>query len=311
MQGLPTVNDDQDTARGLFALAAAAAMFSWGFVIVKSLGLAPPAIAFARLAIASVFLLGIFFGLKVPRPASWRPILAAGFFFGLHQLLYIAATLETSIAIVTLIGAMQPLIVAIISRRVVGERPPKSMKWLALLAASGVGVVVWANYDSASRSTFGDLLAVVNVFAFTGFFMANKKARAQGASTLAVTAGGTFVAMFVVAPALLFVDEPLPGQTWQWLLIALLALGPGNGHLLVNWAHQRVTAALAALTLVAVPLLAPIWAHLVLGEPYGLRHMLGMGLVVLAVELGRRAELARIAEYRAAAAEVSAAAIDE
>lgn len=295
---------DKDTAQGLFALTAAAAMFSWGFVIVKSLGLAPPVIAFVRLAIASVFLVAVLWGVRAPRPPSWRPVLAAGFFFGLHQLLYIAATLETSIAIVTLIGAMQPLIVAIVSRRVVGERPPKAMKWLALLAASGVLVVVWANFDDASRSGFGDLLAVVNVFAFTGFFLANKKARSQGTGTLTVTAGGTVVAMFVVAPALFFVEEPLPQQSWQWLLIALLALGPGNGHLLVNWAHRRVTAALASLTLVAVPLLAPIWAHLVLGEPYGWRHMVGMALVVAAVELGRRAELARIAEYRAAAAEL-------
>lgn len=74
-------------------------------------------------------------------------------------------------------------------------------------------------------------------------------------------------------------------------MIAGLALLPGNAHLLVNWALRRVSAALASLTLLTVPLLASIWAHVVFGEPYGLRHVIGMLLVAAAVEAGRRAEL--------------------
>jgi drug/metabolite transporter (DMT)-like permease len=60
--------------------------------------------------------------------------------------------------------------------------------------------------------------------------------------------------------------------------------------LLLNWAHRRVSAALAALLLSAVPLLASLWAHLSFGEPYGMRHLVGMLIVAPAIEGGRRAE---------------------
>jgi drug/metabolite transporter (DMT)-like permease len=83
---------------------------------------------------------------------------------------------------------------------------------------------------------------------------------------------------------------PLPATASDWWLVGLLALIPGNGHLLLNWAHPRVSAALSSLMLAAIPLLSSIWARLVYGEPYGPRHVVGMLLVVVAIELGRRAE---------------------
>ena len=94
---------------------------------------------------------------------------------------------------------------------------------------------------------------------------------------------------------LFFVDSAMPAASWQWALIALLALGPGNGHLLMNWAHRVVSASLLTIVLSLVPLLASIWAHLVFGEPYGWLHVAGMLLVVMAIEGGRRAEVAQAA----------------
>jgi len=279
---------------GLGALMLASVVFSWGFVIVKHLELPPATLAFYRLGIGGLVLVVAARLLGASRPARLRTVLAAGLFFGLHQLLYISATQQTSIAIVTLIGALQPLVVALVSHRVVGERPPPSLPFFALLAAAGVGLVVWANRSDPSRSLLGDILALVNVAAFTAYFLMSKRARAEGTQTLTLTAASVCVAMLVVAPALWFMDEIVPSRGAQWALLALLALGPGNGHLLVNWAHSRVSAALASLVLTAVPLLASIWAHLVFGEPYGWPHLVGILLVGAAVEGGRRAELRRL-----------------
>ena len=73
-------------------------------------------------------------------------------------------------------------------------------------------------------------------------------------------------------------------------MLAVLALLPGNGHLLVNWALPRVSAALGSLILTAVPLLASLWAHLIFHEPYGPLHLIGMTMVAAAIEGGRRSE---------------------
>lgn len=281
------------SATGVGAVVLAAGAFSWGFVFVKAAGLPAPTIAIWRLLIGGVTLLAVAVALRVPWPASPRPVLAAGVCFGVHQLLYIAATQKTSIAIVTLIGAMQPLLVSLVSRRLVGERVPAQLQLWALVAVLGVATVVWASLDDPSRSLLGDLIAVVNLLVFTTFFLVAKRARTEGVHTVALTTGMLLVALIVIAPALLLVTPRAPESGRQWLLVAGLALLPGNGHLLVNWAHRRVSAALASLVLAAVPLLASVWAHLVFGEPYGARHLLGMLLVAAAVEGGRRAEVAR------------------
>jgi len=106
-------------------------------------------------------------------------------------------------------------------------------------------------------------------------------------------------ALVVVAPAVVVLDTEMPSTGMHWGLLALLALGPGNGHLLLNWAHRRVSAALSALVLTFVPLLSSLWGYLVLDEPFGLPHVAGFVMVAIAVEGGRRAEMAR---YRRPAA---------
>lgn len=274
------------------AIAVAATIFSWGFVIVKYVALPAPVIATWRLLIGATFLTAVAKVIKAPWPTNYPAVIAAGLAFGVHQLLYINAAQRTSIAIVAIIGAMKPLVVTLVARRVVGEKVPAAFRLWALVALGGVALVVFANYRDDSRTLFGDLLALANLFAVTAYLLFSKRARMEGAHTLTFTACMIGIAMLVVAPGLLFVDAIFPTEGWQWALIALLALGPGNGHLLLNWAHRRVSAALLTLVLSLVPLLASIWAHLVFGEPYGWLHVAGMALVILAIEGGRRAELA-------------------
>lgn len=283
-------NERPGAAAGVGAVVLAATAFSWGFVIVKYLGLPPATIGFYRLLIGAGVLGAIGFAWRLPAPVRLGPVLGAGVCFGLHQLVFIGAVQATSVAIVTLVGALQPLVVAAIGHRAVGERAPVALKGWAVAAVAGVALVVWANLEDPSRSLAGDVLSVVNLGLFTGFFLFSKRARQQGTHTVMLTASMVASAAVVVAPALGLVETAVPPLPWHWALIALLALGPGNGHLLVNWAHRRISAALASLVLTAVPLLASIWAHLVFGEPYGLPHIAGTLLVAVAVEGSRRAE---------------------
>jgi len=164
-----------------------------------------------------------------------------------------------------------------------------------VLSVVGVAIVIHANLGDTSQSLSGDLLAVCNLVVFTTYFLAAKRARMDGVRTLTFTASVLAIAWLVVCPALLLTGLQQP-STGQWALLALLALGSGNGHLFVNWAHTHVSAALSSMILATLPLLATIWAHLVLGEPYTPRHLLGDLIVVAAIEGGRRAELRRVRE---------------
>lgn len=282
--------ESSDRGAGLAAVFLGTVAFSWGYIIVKALGLPAGLLASGRLVIGAVVLSIVAVALRSQWPRQWGAVVLGGIAFGVHQLLFIAATQRTTIAVVTLLGAIQPLLVAVVSRRTLGERVPPALLACSGLAVAGVVVVVIANLDAPGRSLAGDLLAVVNLFTYTAYFLATKRSRGAGASTLTLTAALFWVALLVVAP-LGIVAAPGTSVTWGHVtLLAVLALGSGNGHLLVNWAHPRVSAALASLILAAVPLLSSVWAHLVFGEPYGWRHVLGMLLVVAAIEGGRRVE---------------------
>lgn len=273
------------------AVALAAVVFSWGFIIVKALPLASSAVAFYRLTIAATTLSLVAIVARVPWPSNFRPVVGAGVFFGLHQLLYIAATQATSVAIVTLIGATQPLLVALLVARVTTERVGRGTVFFAALSVLGVASVVVANFHDASRTAFGDLLAVLNILAFTGFFLLSKRARVQGAHTLTLTASVLWIAWLVVLPVFVLDGATWPSEGLSVALLVLLALGPGNGHLLLNWAHRHTSAAVASLVLTAVPILASLWAHLLFEEPLGLAHLFGAACVAASVEGARRSQV--------------------
>ncbi len=278
---------------GVGAVVLAAIVFSSGFVLVKGLPLPAATIAFWRLVIGAGALLVAALVLRVGPPVRWGAMIGAGLAFGVHQLLYILATQQTSIAIVTLVGGAQPLVLALVSARALGERFSGRLLLWSLVAVVGVAIVVWANLDDRSRSLSGDVLSVLNLIAVSVFFLFIKRARTDGVHTLTLTTGMLLGALVVVTPVLALSEQRLPATGTHWVVIAALALLPGNGHLLVNWALSRVSTTLASLTLAAVPLLASIWAHLAFGEPYGVEHVLGSLFVAAAVEGGRRAENAR------------------
>lgn len=262
--------------------------FSWGFIIVKGVGLPPSAVAFYRTWIGALTLLAWLRARRVPRPRDYAAIVGAGVCFGAHQLLFIGASQATSISIVTLLQGMQPLLVALVSQRLLGEHVPRGLLGSSMLAVAGVAVVVLANRGHGSHSGTGDLLAVANVLAFLGYFLFCKRARTEGIDTVTLTGWALLVAALLVTPAYLWSLPTAPPAPWQLGLLAVHALLPGNGHLLVNWAHARITAALGSLLLSAVPILASVWAFLIFDEPYGPWHVLGTALTLAAIELGRR-----------------------
>lgn len=285
--------DAEEQARstsGVLAVTAATLAFSWGFIIVKALPLPGPTIATFRLAIGGAVLAAAGGLRRSAWPARKGPMVLAGLAFGVHQLLFIAATQATSVAIVTLLAACQPLLVALVSARVVGERVPRALLGWSALAIGGVAMVVLANLGDESASLHGNLLAVANLVVFVVYFLAAKRGRTDDVAVETFTAGTFVVGAAVTVPALLLVSPAVPSGASSWALIVLLALVPGNGHLLVNWAHPRVSAALASLVLAGLPALSSIWARLVFDEPYGPVHLAGTVLVVAAVVLGQGAE---------------------
>jgi len=229
-----------------------------------------------------------------------------GTLFGLHQILYFNALKLTTVTNVNLIGALQPVLVLLIAGRLFQERVTAQALVWSTVALAGAATVIVGSTGAPTRSALGDLLAGVNLFAFTAYFLVSKRIRSRTGPWEYVT-GMTTVAGVVMGAACLVSRQDLGSPAgWEWAVLAGLAILPGTlGHLLTNWAHAHVSALVVSLMLLAVPALAAGLAAVILGE-----HVTPVQIVGGAVVLGAIAVVVRSARRAGPAMAESAAATD-
>lgn len=245
--------------------------------------------------------------LEGPRLALWRYVIGASLYVGWHLwrvgplslgqariaapaavaitleiALFFTAIQRTTVANVTVIGSLVPLLLAGIAVRRYGERIPPTVAVASAIGLAGVAAVVYGSTDAVGWSLGGDALAVLALLFFAAYFVLGKEARkslaAVGLQTYTMLIG---VPVLVVV-CLLTVGTVAPPPADQWVYpIGLVAL-PTTGHLLVNWAHQHVTLTFTSLMTLAVPVLSAAGAWLAFGEALTAMQIAGMA-VVLAV----------------------------
>jgi len=279
---------EHNTPRGLLAIVACVVLWGYSAVAIKTVGASGLVTAFYRLwlAIPALWLLlPVLPATRRPLTGAWaRGSLAGGLLFGLHQLFFFTALHETSVATVALTGALQPVLVLLVAPFVFGERArARAIAW-SLVALAGTATSVVAAAGSPVWSLRGDLLAVANLFAFTGYFLASRWILFR-VEPFEYVVGMTTVSGVIIALACVVTGQNLgaPAGT-DWLILVSLAVGPGTlGHVLMNWAHRHVTAFAISILLLAVPVLAAVGAWWWLGEPLGAMQVGGGVVVLLAI----------------------------
>lgn len=270
--------------RGLGYAAAGAALLFWGgqAVIAKGVKLDPLPLVFYRAWLAVVWSVGVLYATGGRLSSGLlRRCLPGGIAFGLDLVLFFTALKLTTVANASVIASLQPVLLVVAAPLVFKERVRLHELGLAAVAVAGVVLVVFGATGLPQWSGRGDLWAVATLFAWTGYFMASKKARAH-VSAVEFTAGATLIAAVVVTPF-----AALSGQHWgpptgvEWFWIAMMAVGPGwAGHYLMNWALGHVPIWFGGCVALASPVASAAMAAAFLGESVTLLQGLGMGVTV-------------------------------
>jgi drug/metabolite transporter (DMT)-like permease len=215
----------------------------------------------------------------------------AGIAFAADIGLFFTAVKHTTVANATMISALQPALVLFVAGPLFGERVRVSDVGWTLVALLGVIVVVFGSATTPSWSLFGDVLAVLCLFAWTAYFIFGKQARAHLDAVEFVTAMSVvaFAALALVAVGSGH-DLSVPdGGTWA--VILALGLGTGGiGHFLINWAHGHAPLVLTSLLTLLIPVVAMAGAAVFLGEDVVAAQVVGAAVVLgaLAVLVWRR-----------------------
>lgn len=271
---------------GILATTAGVSIWGASSTMVKSIdGIDAIGISFHRLVIGAALLVAVH--LARGGRITWsmlRISAAGGVAFGLDIVLFFSALRETSVANATVIGALQPILLAPIGVRLFGEQLGKRVVVWSIVAVAGTAIVVLGATGVPEWSLRGDLLAVGALGSWTAYFVASKQARRKLA-TLEYFTGLSVVACAVVAPFALVVGADLsPADTSDWVTIVVVTVFSGAlGHVLLNWSHEHVPLQVISLLTLLVPVVATIGAVTFLDESVSPLQWFGMAVVVAAL----------------------------
>ena len=231
---------------------------STAVVIIRLIEAPATAIAFYRLAIASIFILPLSSflrntnGLNQIRLQDTLMCLAASVAISIHFVAWIASFEYTSVASSVILVTTSPLIVAFLSKLFFREHLHKNV--YVGIALGLIGAVVLTGGDSRleGRELWGDLLAFIGALSFAFYLIIGKRVRTR-LNNLDYT---SFV--FLSASVMLFVISVIANQTlWSFdsksiIFIVTLAIIPQLiGHSSITWALGSVRATLVSVAIMA------------------------------------------------------------
>ena len=234
---------------------------------------------------------------------------AAGLLLALHFWSWNASLQYTTVAASVSLVNLQPVIIALVSSRWLGERASRQ-QWVGIGVAvvgalvvgladvpgglSGVGAALTGGADEhgvRGRAILGDLLACVGAVTAAFYYLIGRRVRRSLAlwPYVGLVYGAACVGCVVLA--VVTGDALVPQPPRELAIFAGLALGPMLlGHTGMNWALGHLPAYLVNLTTLGEPIGATLLAALLPGiaEVPGPATLVGGGLVLAGVLLAAR-----------------------
>lgn len=278
-------------------LCLAVVFVSFGSILVRLAAAPALAVAFYRVALASLILLP--FAVR-DSSRAWHGLssrgrsllLASGLALALHFATWIASLSYTSIASSVLLVNTSPLFAVAFSRLFLGERVPGVVLAAIPVAFAGAALIALADWQGSPGSLLGHLLALAGALTLAAYQVIGRGLRsALPLNVYVLGVWATAAAILAVLAAAFRV--PLAGfGARTWLAFLALALVPTiGGHGLVNKSLRSFPAPTVGLFLLGEPVGASLLAFFLFHEVPGPWTLAGGAIVLgsLALVVLRRA----------------------
>lgn len=226
---------------------------------------------------------------------SHRKLLfAAGFFFAGDLAVWHWSILLTSVANTTLLANLAPIFVTAVTWFLFREAPRRL--FLAGLAASisGTLLLIGANFGGSGGALLGDALGVVTAMFYAAYQLTVSRLRASVPTASVMAMSSTVMAVLLLPIAWASGEQILPLTDAGWLkLIGIALFAQVIGQSLIAWAMAHLTATFSSVGLLLQPVMATLFAWILLGETVGPLQFAGGALVLVGIALARQASQRR------------------
>lgn len=282
----------------LAALLVGATCIALSPIFVRVSEAGPTATAFWRVALAVPVLWFLYLVKAKPRArrysGKWPLLFAAGFAFAGDLGFWHTSIKLTSVANSTLLANLASIFVTLAAWIFLRQRP--SGLFLAGLAAAlaGVTLLVHTSLEFSSTGLVGDALGVVTAMFYAGYILAVKGLRDRGETTLHLMAvTSTITALFLFPVALASGEQMLPASAFGWwMLVGLALVSHAAGQGLIAYALAHLPAAFSSVSLLFQPVMAALFAWLLLAEGLVPLQVAGGLIVLVGIYLARRGSAA-------------------
>jgi drug/metabolite transporter (DMT)-like permease len=278
----------------LGALLAGASFIALSPIFVRLSEAGPTATAFWRVALAVPALWALYW-IK-PRARSrrysgkWLLLVAAALAFAGDLAFWHTSIQLTSVANSTLLANLASIFVTLAAWIFLRQRPTRTFVLGLAAALAGVALLVRTSVQFSPTGLAGDALAVVTAMFYAGYLLAVKGLRDRGEATLHLMAVTTTISAIVLFPIALATGEPMLAQSasgW-WILVGLALVSHAAGQGLIAYALAHLPAAFSSVSLLFQPVMAALFAWLLLAEPLIAAQVAGAVVVLLGIYLARR-----------------------
>jgi len=290
-------SDDRRRVIAVAALLAGAVAIAASPLFVKVSEAGPVATAFWRIALALPFLWAwSMIGEKERHAASFaadrRLMIGAGLLFAGDLAVWHWSIVLTSVANATLLANLAPIFVTLAVWLFWRRRPGGLFLTGLAVALAGTVTLLGGDFRLGGKALAGDFLGVVTAMFYAAYQLAVTRLRSRVATSTIMAWSGLFTAAALLPIALVSGEQILPvtAMGW-WTLIGLALISQAAGQSLIAYAMAHLPATFSSVGLLLQPVMAALFAWVLLGEALGAIAIAGGAAVLVGIAITHRAEL--------------------
>ncbi len=260
--------------KGIFAVLAAALLWSSGGILIKLVTLNPMQISFARCFFASFVFLFLFHTklLKV----NWFTFLNAGFYAGV-LILYVLATKTTTAANAVFLQYTAPIYVLLLEP-ILNKTNYEKVN-IITISVCFIGMLMFFAGKLSPGDFKGNILALLSGVMFAGFLLGMRKNKHEFQYS-SIFYGNILVLIFSFTSVIEIHSISLTDLS----MLAFLGIFQiGIAYAIFSYGLKKVLAVEASLLSMIEPVLNPVWVLIWYGEAPSLYAVIGGVIILLAI----------------------------